>query len=116
MCTLADVQKFLSKAAALVAANDALFISRPKNKSALDKLEMSSASALKEIAGFTAYEYCKGPEEDRDRPGQVCWFFGTQIKGLDIYVKLTVQSNGGQERLVVLSFHEPDWPMRFPFN
>lgn len=116
MAPLADLNNFLTRVQALIAAGQALFLMRTKNKASLAKLEMSVNAALREVAGFSPHEYCKGPEDDRDRPGQICWIFGIEISGTVVYVKLTIQANDGQDRLVVLSFHEPEWPMRFPFN
>lgn len=116
MASLADLNHFLTSAQALIATGQVLFLMRTKNKATLAKLEMSVNAALQEVAGFSAHEYCKGPEDDRDRPGQSCWVFGIEISGTVVYVKLTIQENDGQDRLVVLSFHEPEWPMHFPFN
>ena len=117
MATLTDVEKFLTRVRVLISTQQALFLMRPKNKATLEKVEMSVEAALQEIAGFSPHEYCKGPEADRDRPEQCCWFFGTDIGGVPVYVKLTIQSlDEDRDRLVVMSFHEPEWPMRFPFN
>jgi hypothetical protein len=117
MASFAEVEQFLARARELIRAEDALVVKRPKNQATLEKLGMTTKAVLQDVSQFSACEYCKGPEVDRDRAAQDCWFFGTEVMGTKVYVKLAIQElSGGRERLAVISYHEAERPMYFPFN
>lgn len=114
MATQDEVEEFLLKARELISTGNALLVTRPKNIEALARLAMTTRAAIADVAQLTAQCYCRGPEADRDRPGQDCWFFGTEVNGTEVYIKLIVQSlAGGRERLAVISYHEAERPLRY---
>ena len=59
--------------------------------------------------------YCKGPEADRDRPGEL-WFFGKVIQDKGIYIKLKIADADGIKIAKCISFHIAEYPMSFPYK
>jgi len=76
---------------------------------ALVDLNLRVPDAMAIVAALTVRDYDKGPEQDRDKPGDL-WFFCGAAGLTPIYVKLKIWD----ERLLCISFHEPEWPMYCP--
>ncbi len=115
MSTKQDADNYLERVRALVANSCVLFVPRDKNIEGLAALQLTQAAALGIIRTLTHTDYCRGPQEDRDRPGQECWIFGVAVGPQAAYIKLVIESlPRGRERLKVLSFHPADFPLTFP--
>lgn len=67
------------------------------------------------LLGLSVVDYCKGPEQDRDQPGDV-WVFGKQIKGQELYIKLKVAEVNGAYIAKCISFHPAGFPMKYPLK
>jgi hypothetical protein len=114
--TKKDVEDHLAEVGRLIAARRFLFVQRPKNADALVEPGMTATAAVIDVARLTASDYVSGPDEDRDRPGQQCWVFGLDVAGREVYVKLVVDQTARGPRLKVLSFHQAEWSLRYPFR
>ena len=110
------VRKFLLEfKRAATAGSGVKIISRPETRPTLARLGMTKANLEQLLLGLSVADYCKGPEPDRDRPGEM-WFFGRRIKGEDIYIKLKVAKAGGQSIAKCISFHRAQFPLKYPFR
>lgn len=116
MTTKEEVEAFMADAKQLIEAGRHFFVMRPKNKEALLVLNMTRGAALKDIAFLTIRDYCGGPEDDRDRPDQVCWKFGSLVGTTEIYVKLVIETLPEGRRLKVLSYHQAERPLSYPLR
>lgn len=117
MATKEEVEKYMVEARQLIAAGQSLLVMRPKNADALLALGMSRRAAVLDVSRLTAANYCSGPEEDRDREGQQCWIFGCEVARQEVYVKLVVETlSQGRQRLKILSYHQAERGMRYPFR
>lgn len=78
---------------------------------ALDLLPMERKEILKRLE---VDDYCQGPTDDALYQMSPMWVFGKEVKGKEIYIKISV----GQESLPVLciSFHPAEFPMNYPFK
>lgn len=112
-----EVEAYSATVRRLVERRQVVFIMRPKNADALLALGMNRQAAIFELLRLKAESYSSGPEEDRDRAGQQCWVFGQEVSGVEIYIKLVIENlSGGRQRLKVLSYHQAEWVMRYPFR
>ena len=113
-----EVQKFLDDFKAVAKEskeNFDLVRHRPQNRTTLDQLGMDTRECLDQILSLTAEDYCKGPEDDRDRPGKF-WFFGKKIEGHEIYIKLKLVEIGEKKKALCISFHIAEYAMRYPYK
>lgn len=69
------------------------------------------ATAIKQILlTLTPRDWIAGPEEDRDRPGELLWkFHKDDAEVPNLYIKLKLTSSG---RAKVISFHQSLYPRR----
>jgi hypothetical protein len=91
------------------------FIERPKNNFTLRKLGLTWSIFIKELLGLSVVDYCSGPDQDRDIPGDV-WMFGKEINGHEIYIKLKIFYIGSEKNAKCISFHEADHPIKYPIR
>lgn len=116
MTTKEQVDEYLSVVRSLVDSGAVVIVPRDKNTEGMAQLGLTQAAALGMLRSMSSSNFCSGPEQDRDRPGQDCWLFGLNAGSSDAYVKLVVeQLPQGRQRLKVLSFHPAQFPMSFPF-
>lgn len=88
-------------------------IPRRENNLALIELGLTKRNRETEILKLTSANYYRGPEADRDRPGEI-WEFWTDIDGIEVYVKLKiadVEGTDGTKIAKCLSFHKAIFPM-----
>lgn len=91
------------------------FIPRRDNLDALADLGLTLRNARDEIMALSVMDYCEGPEDDRDKPGEI-WVFGKEIEGKEVYIKLKVASAGEEKLAKCISFHISRRPLRFPYR
>jgi hypothetical protein len=60
-------------------------------------------------------EYSKGPEPDRDFPGEL-WVFGKEILGHEVYIKMKIDRQDEMEELTCISFHIAKYKLNYPFK
>ena len=111
-----SVQSFLSHYKAAAKESFSL-IRRPQNMATLMQLGIDKTGCLDQILSLTAEDYCKGPEDDRDKgKGGKFWFFGKRIEGHEVYIKLKLVTIGEKKEALCISFHIAEYAMRYPFK
>lgn len=111
MATTGDINAFLIRFKAFVAAGELRFI--PRTFSDLASLGITFEQAEDVLLGLGPRDYCKGPEDDEDgSPGEV-WVFGNEIDRTSVYIKLKLHGDQGDDARC-LSFHAANSPLRFP--
>ncbi len=110
-----NILRFLMEFKAVAEESGIDFIPRTEFLRALASLGLTKRNCRDEIFGLSIEDYCSGPEEDRDRPGQI-WVFGKVIEGREIYIKLKIARV--DERMIAkcLSFHPAEFPLCFPMK
>jgi hypothetical protein len=91
------------------------FIGRPENNSAFISLGLTWSIFIKELLGLSVVDYSTGPDPDRDIPGDI-WVFGKEINGHEVYIKLRLFYDGSEKKAKCISFHEADYPIKYPFR
>jgi hypothetical protein len=87
---------------------------RGKNTQTLIDLEITPAQRLDYIKKLEVVDYSEGPKEDTLHHGPNMWVFGKLIKGIEIYIKITMGVAGS--KVVCISFHEAEHKMNYPFK
>ena len=90
-------------------------VPRKSTRPTLLQLGLTKRNVEEILLSLSVADYCKGPEEDRDCPGEL-WFFGKEIDGYEIYIKLKVANVGGREIAKCISFHFAKFPLRYPYK
>ena len=87
---------------------------RPKNREALLQLEISPMQRELIVKNLIARDYVEGPVIDElNRQGEM-WVFGKDVKGREVYIKITLGYENGQT--ICISFHIAEHPMKYPFK
>ena len=96
------------------------FVPREKNIQGLIDLGLSSVDdAILILLGLSPSDYCSGPEEDRDRPDDPVWIFGTAIDDVEAYIKVKLiedSRTGIGFRAKILAFHRAERPLQYPLE
>jgi hypothetical protein len=90
-------------------------VPRRSTRPTLLKLGLTKRNVEEILLSLSVADYCKGPEGDRDRPGEV-WFFGKEIEGCEVYIKLKVANVRGRAIAKCISFHFAKHPLSFPYK
>lgn len=90
-------------------------IPRKSTRPTLLKLGLTKHNVEEILLSLSVTDYCKGPEKDHDRPGEM-WFFGKEIGGHEIYIKLKVANVGNRDIAKCISFHFAEYPLSFPYK
>ena len=97
-----DVAKFLKNAKSLISNGDVFIAKRTTNLQDIVEIGLSMDGVKQELLDLSVEDYSKGPEPDRDFPGEI-WVFGQEILGNEVYIKLKIDQE--DERLTCISFH-----------
>jgi len=108
------VRQFLDEFKALILENGLIVKERQKNKDALLELGLTGKQREGFVLSLSVLDYSSGPVKDEYRHGDY-WVFGTQIDGVEVYIKLEIVGQSGTEHAVCLSFHKADRPLSYPF-
>jgi len=89
-------------------------LDRKKNIDTLAELELTALKLKGILKELKINDYSQGPEEDILYKSQDMWIFGKNIKGREVYIKITL----GQlsDKVICISFHFSEYPMQYPFN
>ena len=89
-------------------------LDRKKNAETLAELELNFLKVKAILNELKINNYAQGPEEDILYKNQDMWIFGKNIKGKEVYIKITL----GQlsDKVICISFHFSEHPMQYPFN
>lgn len=116
MASKADVARFLREFKQIVDHGRGLdLIPRAETNQTLRELGLTRKNVKNEILALSVSDYCRGPEPDRDRPGNV-WIFGRRVSGAEIYIKLKIASVGKIQIAKCISFHKAKYPLRYPLR
>ena len=85
-------------------------VHRRKNLESLADLGLTKRNCIDEILDLSVTDYCKGPEPDIGRRGEV-WEFGKYILGKQVYVKLKIAEVGNEKLAKSISFHVAEFPL-----
>ena len=110
-----EIAQFLKAFKKIAMERGVDFIPRREFMATLAVLGLTRANCREELLSLSVEDYCQGPGEDRDRPGQV-WIFGRNIEGEDIYIKLKLAQVGEETIAKCLSFHPAEFPLCFPLK
>ncbi len=75
---------FLKEFKQLVQEGGLYVVNRLDHQKSLSDLGLTKEACKVEIFGLTVTDYCKGPQPDKDRPGDI-WVFGKEIAEREIY-------------------------------
>jgi len=90
-------------------------VNRLDHQRSLAGLGLTREACKIEILGLSVTDYCKGPQPDKDRPGDI-WVFGREIEGREIYIKLKMAKVGSHKIAKCISFHAAERPLCYPFK
>lgn len=88
----------------------------PRRINKINLISLGITERIREtiILSLIPEDFCKGPEPDRDRPGDL-WFFGKTENGDEIYIKLKIADANGTDIAKCLSFHQAEHKLKY-FN
>ena len=87
---------------------------RSKNTEALLQLEITHLQRETIIKSLLPEDYVEGPVIDvLNKEGEM-WVFGKDVKGREVYIKITLGYENGQT--ICISFHIADHPLEYPFK
>jgi len=109
------VRQFLDEFKALIFEKRFVVTDRVKNKEALLQLGLTAKQREEIILSLSLLDYCSGPIKDEYKAGYY-WVFGKQIDGVEIYIKLKIAGQSGEQYAICFSFHKSEWPLRYPFT
>ena len=113
MVTIDDVKLFLEQFNIKAQVFGILFRDdRPKNRAAL--VELSHLQRELVIKSLQVQDYVEGPVVDELNKMGEMWVFGKDVKGHEIYVKITLGYENGQT--ICISFHIAEHPLAYPFK
>lgn len=90
------------------------FVPREKNMAFLREMGWSQKVAKNLLLNLSVKNYVSGPSPDHNRSGDI-WIFGLQLENQVIYVKIKLYQVNSVTYAKVLSFHEAEFEMRFPY-
>lgn len=115
MPTLAEVEAFLAEFHARMKVWGVFFQDRrEKNTLAVFELGITRNERIRVLEELNAMDYSEGPITDGDG-GPALWVFGKELKAQEIYIKITLGVTG-DGKVVCISFHAAEHPMKFPLR
>lgn len=91
-----------------------IYLRRGKNLQTLLDLDMSASSRTQIIKELKVEDYSEGPLVENMNGWQDMWVFGKQIKGYEVYIKVTMGNKNNNS--ICISFHIAEHPMKYPFK
>ena len=87
---------------------------REKNREALLQLDITPMQRELIVKNLQVQDYVEGPVIDvLNREGEM-WVFGKDVKGREVYIKITLGYENGQT--ICISFHIAEHPLAYPFK
>ena len=87
---------------------------RPKNRKALLELDISQTQRELIVKNLLPQDYVEGPVIDLLNKEGEMWVFGKDVKGREVYIKITLGYENGQT--ICISFHIAEHPLAYPFK
>lgn len=115
MITKEDVEKFLGDFYAKVKFFGIRFRDdRTKNQQTLVDLAISPAYRETVVMSLKWHDYSEGPITDELNNLGEMWVFGKDVRGEEIYIKITMGKPGS--RTICISFHKAEHSMSYPLK
>ncbi len=115
MTTIYEVESFLKEFKTKMRFFPILFLDdRGKNAQALLDLEITPITRKEIIGKLNTGDYCEGPLEEKMRGILPMWVFGKEIKGTEVYIKISMGI--ANSSVICISFHLAEYPMNYPFK
>ena len=115
MISEVEVQRFLEQFNAKVKIYGIIFRDdRQKNREALQQLEITPLQRELIVKNLQVQDYVEGPIIDLLNQQGEMWVFGKDVKGREVYIKITLGYQNGQT--ICISFHIAEHPMQYPFK
>jgi hypothetical protein len=111
----AEIGSFLNEFKIIAKNRGVYFVTRQEFIITLTSLGITRSICQDELLSLSVEDYCRGPEDDRDRQGQV-WIFGRRFEGTELYIKLKLAKVGKETIAKCLSFHPAEFPLCFPLR
>lgn len=87
---------------------------RGKNAQTLADLELRPIDRKVILEALEVHDYSEGPLEEKLYGGADMWVFGKNIKGHEVYIKITMGAmNSG---VICISFHVAEYTMNYPLK
>lgn len=97
MVTIEEVRAFLEQFNTKVQVFGILFRDdRPKNREALQILDITPLQREVIVKNLQAQDYVEGPVIDELNRKSEMWVFGKDVKGREVYIKITLGYQNGQ--------------------
>lgn len=106
---------FLKEFKQLVQEGGLYVVNRLDQQKSLAELGLTKEACTIDILGLSVTDYCKGPQPDKDRPGDI-WVFGKEIAEREVYIKLKIVQIGSHKIAKCISFHTAEQPLYYPFK
>ncbi|WP_285008439.1 hypothetical protein [Pedobacter faecalis] len=87
---------------------------RFKNTQTLLDLEISPAKRKEIVLGLVVTDYVQGPVDDRLYGLASLWVFGKLVKGVEIYIKISMGVKNNP--VICISFHPAEYPLKYPLK
>lgn len=115
MATKQEVESFLSDFKIKMKIFQIAYMDdRGKNAQALFDLDITPGKRKEIIEKLTLEDYSEGPHEEKMRGFLPMWVFGKQVKGIEVYIKISMGTANSQT--ICISFHPAEHQMKYPFK
>lgn len=109
-----NVKSFLDDLRLKIDIFGIIYLNRDKNMQTLLDLDITPLSRTKIIKELEVEDYSEGPLVESMNGWQDMWVFGKQIKGNEVYIKVTMGNE--KNKSICISFHIAEYPMKYPFK
>ena len=92
-----------------------VLVPRSENKECMLQLGFKYEDVGEALLNLTVEDYCDGPCQDRDQPGDL-WIFGKFIETKVVYIKIKLASLGPLRIVRVVSFHLAKEELEYPYK
>lgn len=90
------------------------FVGRDKNTQTLADLEITPLYRESVLQDLRIDDYCEGPIPNTQFGTKDMWVFGKTVKNKEIYIKITLNSEGLKS--ICISFHIAEFPLQYPLK
>ena len=87
---------------------------RGKNRETLLQLDITPLQREVIVKNLLVHDYVEGPVIDELNKNGEMWVFGKDVKGREVYIKITLGYENGQT--ICISFHVAEHPLKYPFK
>jgi len=90
-------------------------VKRKENVECITELGFTYDDVRDAILGLSVADYCAGPLQDRDMPGDL-WVFGKITEGKEVYIKLKLARFGPLKIVRIVSSHPAKESLCYPYR